>query len=196
MLRHLLYQSPDISRPASGLLLLDTKIASASATLDLVGMNSNHDLYLLVANGFLPADDGVQFLLRTGLAGTYAEGANDYMYALKATEGSGAAFTADVLVTDTTNTDIIMSDSTAGQRCGFNAGERGDWKIWIYNPARTLQNKCLTFEGHYQNTAADQVFINNGIGVRASTGAIDGTRLLYSGGNIAEGTASLYGVTK
>jgi len=196
MLRHLLYQNPDISRSTAGLVLLDTKTASASATIELVGMNANYDLCLCVGTGLLPATDGVQMILRTGAAGSYSSGTNDYSYGLKATEGSGAVWSADALISDTTHTDIIMSDSTGGQRCGFNAGERGDWTVWIYNPSNTDANKYVSFIGHYGNTAGVPVFVNNGLGVRLATAAIDGIQLLYSSGNIASGTASLYGVAK
>ncbi|MDH3595256.1 MAG: hypothetical protein OEU09_13830 [Rhodospirillales bacterium] len=172
---------------AGGLQLIDTAVASASATLEVTGMSSSFDLYLCTLIGFQPATDNQDLWLRTGLTGTYAAGAADYEWGLQqGTLGALSPFS------DASDTEINLHDPAVGM--GNAADEFGDWRIWIYNPAATVQDKRIEFTGHYLNAAGGRVSIPIGVATRLSTGAIDGLRFLYDVGNIAAGTARLYGV--
>lgn len=181
-------QSTGSSSP-SGLVLLGSRTASASATLDFTSLiTSAYDVYVFEFENILPATDNVDFLMRTSTdnGSNYDSGAGNYQYA-QFVNNTGSFSTDDVCSAADTAIKIaptIDNGSTTGGINGF---------LKLYNPLNATQYKSVGF--HVNGFLNDNQFYNiQGSGWRVATADIDAVRFLMSSGNIASGTIRMYGI--
>ena len=170
-------------------VLLATKTASASATLDFTEFNNaTYRRYEFELENVKPATDGVDLYLRTSTnAGSaYDAGATNYAWGLDGTSagsGTSGASTGDVA--------IIM---TTVVKIGNAAAEYGVSGIVEITGAPSA-SVFTEMRGHwtYWNTAGAMVQVSGG-GARLSAADVDAVRFLFSAGNITSGTIRMYGV--
>lgn len=172
---------------------IETLTASSSGSLDFdVGIDSTYDAYALVIKGLAPATDGVQLLMRIATAGpTWQAGAGAYQWGATIA-GAGGSSVGDGSSSGGPTTAICVNGS-ATSKVGSAAGEGLDATVFFASPAGTTQRKRFHWNGAFTTAAGVDVTVN-GAGSYGSTTAIVGVRLLFSSGNIASGSATLYGV--
>ncbi len=179
----------------SSLVLIDSKTASTSASLDFVtGIGSTYDEYELHLVEIIPATNSVTLELRVSEDGgsTFKAGATDYHIAVSSVNGAGTAATASGA-----QTALFLNGGTGGngQRNAATSGLSGVIKFW--KPSATTNEK--NFDGRTScEEATTTEYLRSEIGGRyqGTTNAINAIRLLYNSGNIASGVAYLYGVRK
>jgi len=178
-----------------GWIPIETLTASSSATLDFdAGINSTYDHYVLVCKGLRPATDDVQLLARIATSGpTWQSGAGAYQWGGQLT-GSAGMVTGDGSNVGGPTTAMCINAS-ATTKVGSAAGEGIDAVIEFFAPSTTAQRKRFSWRGAFTAASGvDGTFA--GGGAYGSTSAIVGVRLLFSSGNIASGSATLYGIRK
>ena len=181
----------------AALVPIETQIASASVSLSFVtGIDSTYDHYILVCKGLRPATDDVQLLARvaTDLVGpTWASGAGAYQWGGWLT-GIGGTVAGDGSSVGGPTTAMCINGS-ATTKVGSTAGEGIDAVIEFFVPSSTAQRKRFAWRGAFTAASGNDAAFAGG-GSYGSTSAIVGVRLLFSSGNIASGSATLYGVRK
>jgi hypothetical protein len=181
---------------SGGSPLLAVVSVTAAATLDVTTRNatgqsgaliqSDFDVYEVVLADFLPATDNVDFYVRMSTGGSFDTGSN---------------YTSDAsLIASSGNVGYVAGGATAFV-WARNNGEikntstralHGRYTIW--NARSTAKGKRFAGNtywegnGNWINTILDG-FWNN-------TGAMDGIRFYFSSGNVATGTAYIYGMQK
>jgi hypothetical protein len=168
---------------------LQTQTASSSATLDFTAFNSSlYDDYELIVDNLVPASDNVTLVLRTSTDGgsTYDAGVSDYSW--------GSLYTGTTAAGGNDEADSGISLANANT-FGTGTSEGASSRIQIINPAAAAFTRVLFHTGGRR--AADNVtFTSAGFGMRLSAADVNAVRLLFSSGNIASGTARLYGRRK
>lgn len=167
-----------------GRTLIQTQIASASATIDFTtGIDSTYDEYHVSIIDLVPATDDTHLYVRVSedSGSTWKSGASDYY--------SNATAAAQM---------NLMQGAAAGNGISNVASEGGfSGTIKFYSPDAT-QNKLFLFEGLYLYATGGQP--TTAVGSRGAyvltTNAINGIRFLMSSGNITSGTFNLYGIRK
>jgi len=173
----------------TGRVLLATKTASASATLDFTEfVNATYRLYEFELTNVKPATDGVDFYLRTSTdaGSTYDAGASDYAWGADGTSaasGTQGAASADVAITLTTAVKVGNAASEYGVSGGLTL--TGAPTATIYTEMRGAWT--------YWNTAGAMVQLSGG-GARLSAADVDAVRFLFSSGNISSGVIRMYGI--
>ena len=177
-------------RPAGTTELIEEKTASDDATLDFVtGIDASYDEYILT--GFLqPATDDVQLGLQFSDDGgaTFETGYHSFgrygsqggtQYAESASAGS----------------EILIGDDTALAKIG-NLTNEGVWfTVKIINASTNSLPKLVRGECTY--LSADGGLVTGSFGGSFTAGSIiNGFRILFGSGNIANGTIKLLGVIK
>lgn len=171
-----------------GLVLLDTKTASNSATLDFTSdISASYDVYLLIFSEIVPASNGAHATLRystdngsTWSSSTYAYGFanvgdNDGVLAGGAATSQSAAF--------------ISLD------IGTGTGQGASISVTLYN---------LTSGSLYKTTNSPLAMVNSDGNFQAgfigstwrTVTAVNALRFLMDSGNIASGIVRLYGYAK
>jgi hypothetical protein len=157
---------------SSALTYVESGTVSAAATKDFT-IPANCDEMEIKLWGWRPANDTVSLFLRFSQAAAFLAGAADYKWG-----GTIAAAAAS----DSSDSEIELATSVGG-----NAGEIGHFKINISRPLAAATVKSMTWIGAYNNNIPNYVSTQGGGELLANTNVIDGVRLLYSAGNIAEG---------
>ena len=171
-----------------GRVLLATKTASASATLDFTEFdNATYRYYEFEFENVKPATDSVGFRFRTSInaGSSYDAGASDYSgasHGVAEGAGIGGAYSAIAygLIVNAGVGNAAGERGVTGNAKLYNAGESGGY-------ARTISQ--VTFDWIDGKTAAE-----SGSGTRKANGPVDALRFLFSSGNIASGTIRMYGV--
>jgi len=170
-------------------VLLATKTASASATLDFTEFNNAvYRRYEFELANVKPATDNVDFYLRTSTdaGSSYDAGASDYAWgsagtsAASATTGASAGDTAMLMTTVVKIGNAAaeygvsgLLNVTGAPSASVFTEMRGQWTYW--------------------NTSGAMVHLSGG-GARLSAEDTDAIRFLFSSGNITSGTIRMYGV--
>jgi len=177
----------------TGWELIEKLTASASAALDFDnGVSSSFDAFKLVLTNILPASDGDNLLVRVSedAGSTWKSGASDYEYSLMAHNSSGTSFTDQGSSQGATS--MLVTNSQ-----GFTAGEGANGEIRFFGPAASANHNFISDLSYWDNTATAIGYRAHGFGAYNGTmNAIDGVRLLFASGNIASGSAALYGLRK
>jgi len=174
---------------SGGLVLLDTKVASSSATLDFTGnFTSLYDEYVFKFINVIPATSGAgqhfQARLSSNGGSTWIS-TTDYYWGwdyvpnsgtFSAAQGSGD--TRIIIFTDINNT------VSNGGLCG---------SMEMFNPLSTTMRKHHTF--HVSASQAGAAYVGTGYGILQNNAAMNGIRF-YFPGNMAQGIIRMYGVTK
>jgi hypothetical protein len=114
-----------ISAGASGLVLLDTQTASASASLDFTtDIDATYDAYFLQVGDIVPATDGADLLVRFSTDGGSSYFATNYNYALR-------NFFADAFDGEANSTSA--NGIPIGTSLGNGTGEHWNANVWLNN---------------------------------------------------------------
>lgn len=176
-----------------GLVLLDSKTASTSASLDFTtGINSTYDEYELHFADVIPATNAVSLGIRVSEDGgsTYKAGASDYRAGVTSINGAATQAT----LSGGQNA-IYLIATANGQRSAATGGLSG--VIRFYRPSITTNEK--TFVGQTvceEATTTDILKSDVGGRYQLTTNAINAVRVIYGSGNITSGSVYLYGVRK
>lgn len=162
---------------------LDTKTASASATIDFA-LPTGYCRFEVIITGVKPVTDGDDFWIRTSTDGgsTYDAGSTDYAYSFTTiNDAAGTGVTAD-----TGSSRIILEASL-----GNAANEFNSFVINLYNPSASNYFH-ITSEGSGTNTTG--VFRGiTGMGIRKAAADVTNVRFMMSSGNISTGIFTLFG---
>lgn len=176
--------APTWAGVSSGLVLLSTVTASASATVDIENtFNSTYDAYLIVASGVTFSVSSQNLLARMKLGGSYLAGTG-YSYHSQYTDSGSNAYVATASTAGSSFFVAYGTSDTAGESCSFNMN--------IYNPSSTTIKKMANWSGGIFSTSSKHTNIF-GSGNNTSTSALTGIRFLASSGNIT-GNFRLYGI--
>lgn len=170
---------------------IETQTASSSATLDFTtGFDGAYDYYQFRVTHLLPATDNVAGYLRVTEDGgsTWKSGASDYAH---------ARVTAPMSTTsaDAESGDNADSSISFGSAIG-NASNKGV-HLAILEINRPNDGNRVAVVGHevsvgFAATTIYRAFITGEY--YGSTNPVNGFRFLFSSGNIASGTISLFGM--
>lgn len=175
----------NIVAPKPGITQLASGSVSA-ATLDIVMTSYTSFANKKFVFNFIPATDGVSFLMRVSTDGgsTYDSGAANYSYGFS--DVDSAAGTADV---GTDNTAIVLTEAAIGN--GSTEGISG--VIEMFNTTSTAMWPRFSWQLSFVTNDATPRFENSiGSGGRRAAQDTDAFRILFNSGNIV-GTWTLYG---
>lgn len=177
---------PASNRP-SDCVLLDTKVASSSATIDFVltGNNAGFAAYKVVLAHVAPATDNVELWLRTSSDGgsTYDASAGNYRHSTTVTaEGGG-----NTSLSSSSDTEMVVNNVLGNATDELSSGE-----VILFNPSAA--KRCVVTWHMLGTDTAGFSRQACGGGIRLSAADVDAIRFLFSSGNIASGTFYLYGL--
>ena len=190
---HYANTSIDAAHLASGvggtgwLKISKATVSVAVSELDITsGIDSTYDTYMITYENVHSVDDGVYFRVRLYISSTLEDDDADYTFhQQKQTEG-GSSYSA-IVATDAAQINISNAIGNA-------AGEATNGYVTLHSPAATDQRAAigardvgLGGSGNTHHGLTSGHFIN-------SSGACTGIRFLFSGGNIASGVFTLYGL--
>jgi hypothetical protein len=166
-----------------GLILLTSGTVSGAGALDLVLTSyTAYRAIKVVLNGFRPATDAVQLLMRFSTDGgsTYDAGAGNY----------GASATTGSLYSAGTAAAIFLTSAVG------NASSEGvAVEVTIHNQTSTAFFTQSTWLGSYMDSSGTSTNIAIfGSGARLAAQDTDAVRFLFSSGNITSGNYAVYGL--
>ncbi len=174
----------------SGFQFISSQDASTSATLDFTGFDaSSYDSYVFILQNVIPST-GAYLLMRTSTDGgsTYDSSAGNYEWAQHGMINS-ASHSEDNI---SSQTSIKLTGDQANMYVSTTAGVSG--RVEVLGPHLTqwtMINAGLSYVSNNGNRPA----IINTAGHRESAADVDAVRFLFSSGNIASGTITMYGLT-
>lgn len=172
-------------------VLLATRTASASATLDFTEFNNaSYRLYEFDLDGVRPATDATTLWVRLSTNGgaSYDAGASDYAGV------TGAASTSDTATTYSNSGGAAQIILTFPNNVGNAAGEEGvSGRVTLIGAPSTRRTRVHS-SVDYDNTAGLLVEAE-GKARRNAAQDTDAVRFLFSSGNITSGTIRMYGLT-
>lgn len=158
-------------------------IASAQAVLDIPMTSYTAYKNKVIKLHLLPATDAAELLMRFSTDGgsTFAAGASDY----------GTEYSAGGTTTAANGTNILVS---AGGAIGNVAAEGWSGEVHLFETTDATKWTRATFFASQVDSTAGQVTRNaHGSGSRRAAQDTDAVRFLFSSGNIASGSWTLYG---
>ncbi len=190
------YQTPRVNAGGTALeyaagprVLLASKTASASATLDFTEFNNAvFRYYEFELEDVKPATDAVDLVMRTSTNGgsSYDAGASDYNYV-----GIGAVISGAATVGSAGAATLIPLTFTGA--IGNAANEKGvSGTVKMFN-AGTATHTRVMVDVTWDNPSSLNGMVNL-TGKRAADQDTDAVRFLMTSGNIASGTIRMYGV--
>jgi hypothetical protein len=170
----------------ASLQFISSQDASASATLDFTGFDATtYDSYLFEFANLIPATDTDALWIRTSTDGgsTYDSGASDYAYGY-----TGRKNGASVNGISAAATSVVLTPAV-----GSAAGEEGvSGKMHLHHPHLTKKT-MMTGEAVLFDSAGGLNILQCS-GIRLSSADVDALRFMFSTGNIASGTITMYGL--
>ena len=168
------------------ILIQETTVSSATASVSLVGIDSTFDVYKVVYDNVQPETDAVNLNVRFTVSGT-ADSSSNYDRAFLKLSASSSF--SDI---SSTNQDKLR---TSGHNTGTGTNETANGIIYCFNFNNSSEYSFIT--GEETSFGADTNFRGNqGGGVLTVAQATDGIQFLFSSGNIASGDFKLYGLVK
>ena len=169
---------------------LSTQTASASATLDFTtGISSTYDLYKLVLTNLKPATDAVDLYIQTSTdAGATWDAGTGYAYNTQQLIPGTAALAA----AQTSAGDAQMNICNS---VGNDTNEALNATVYFWAPSATSIMKFFKWDATTERSDGTYRLVF-GFGLRDAAADVDGVRVRYSSGNLASGTAALYGLKK
>ena len=167
--------------------LIGTAVASASASLDIIGLDSTYDTYAIALSDIVNASDGQPIVIRMGDSGGFDSGATDYAYVqIKHRAGSQSASGGG-------NATIayIMIDNDPGNAV---AGEGMGAIFYLHRPGDGTTYPTITGHATGMNINTDLTqFIFTG--ARLAVIALDRIQVLALSGNITSGRMTVWGIS-
>jgi hypothetical protein len=168
---------------ASGLTLLSTVTASASATVDMeTTFSSTYNAYLIIGAGIVVSNDGGSFSCRLKIGGSYST-TNYKGHFMQVASGS-TTYAATANVTDSIGIAASLGNVT---------NEGLNFTMKVYLPSGTTLRNMVTGEVVYTRDSADVLQGGAFLGGNTVVGAVTGVRFFPSSGNITSGVFRLYG---
>lgn len=166
---------------------ISSQTAASSATVDFTSLSSSYLMYMIVLNKVLPATDSVDLLVRTSTdnGSSYDSGAGNYQWGLLSYQ-AGAASTFS-----SSDTSIKIAGTT--QRVSNVAGEGVSGVVELIGHSDVAYG-TITSRLTYMGASTNYASIDLVSGKRVTAADIDAMRFLFSSGNIASGTFTLYGL--
>lgn len=201
---------PDLAPTGGGTkVLLGTKIASASASLDFVDgetddagqtiiIDGTYDRYVVEFENILAGTGGEDLIMRFAISDVFQSGAGDYTFLADGGSIDGSGNYAANNGGDFTSAQIYMTRTTVSATAKVPLN--GD--INVYNPSGTDQYCSAYGFTHYtDSTDVDETKVSHVGGVfheskAATPSEVNGIQVLMTGGVITSGTARLYGINK
>lgn len=158
--------------------------ASSSATLDFTGLTSAYTQYMFVFSGVQPATNAASMTVRFSTDGgsTYDAGASDYYY------GYHNVSTGTIFYTFSSGFTGIRLCSVSNTSTDHMSGQF----ILNYPQSTSLYTTCQWLLNSITSGTVPYWF--SGHGTRLAAQDTDAVRFLFSTGNIASGTITLYGL--
>jgi len=166
------------------ILIQETTVSSATASVSLVGIDTTFDVYMVTFNNVAPATDATNLRVRFTVSGT-ADSSSNYDRAVKKLNA-----TASYGNTGSTNQDHLRT-SSAG--IGTGTSEIDNGILYLFNFNNASEYSFITVEETLFSNAETHSG-NQGGGVLTVTQACDGLQFLMSSGNITSGLFTLYKV--
>jgi hypothetical protein len=169
-------------------VLLDTQVASSSASLDFTSkITSDFDNYVVQLQNVIPATNTATLRMQVSIdngANWVTAAASYAWHGWNSNTGGGAQAGS-------------LSDTGMGIFSSMSNGTLygGSGTFYLYAPLNTSQRFYFNGTGFYF-TSASLLNVVNGYGAYLALTAVDAIRFLYSSGNIASGTIRLYGIRK
>jgi len=169
---------------AGSIVKIDEEIVSGSvASVDLTGISSTFDVYMVKFNNVSPVSDGVDLFCRVTEGGTPNTSAN-YDFCVRLMRASATEF--GVEGTNQTRFDF-------GNNIGTATGETTNGTIYIFNANNSSEFTFITTEFVEVNSTPELTSWTGG-GAFTSTSSVDGLHFFFDGSsNIATGDFKLYG---
>jgi hypothetical protein len=175
-----------VTASPAAMTLISTQTASSSASISWTGL-SGYNHYMLIMDGIAPSTGGLIFYVQvgTGAGPTYIT--SGYNTNSLASLGNGAPYnyagsTAGLIVTDFWNMGIRSTSYVSGNITLNN----------MTNSKLAIGAGIVSYVDHTNNLFALTSVNGQSTG---NTTAKTAVRILFDTGNIASGTASLYGIT-
>lgn len=172
-------------------VLLASKTASASATLDFTELNNAvYSRYQFVLKAVKPATDNVALNMRfsTDAGATYDAAASAYSYVGIGRDSAGANTNSDSAVA----TSIFLTVATVGVgNAAAEFGVNGD--VTVFHAASGALRTRITGLIDYDDASGNQMMATIA-GRRQATQDTDAIRFLFNSGNMASGTIELWGL--
>ena len=164
--------------------IAETTVSSATASVTLTGIDSTYDVYMVRLNNAVPVDDNKYLTYRFTVSGTADSSAN-YDQALKE------------LRADSAFDNVAQTNQTSGtfDNAGTGTGEQNNNVMYLFNFNNASEYSFATIEGSARSSAG-HLRARQGGSVLTVAQACDGIQFLYTSGNIASGTFTLYGLKK
>ena len=162
----------------------ETTVTSATASVTLTGIDSTYDVYMVRLNNAVPVDDNKYLTYRFTVSGTADSSAN-YDQALKE------------LRADSAFDNVAQTNQTSGtfDNAGTGTGEQNNNVMYLFNFNNASEYSFATVEGTARSSSG-HLRARQGGSVLTVAQACDGIQFLYTSGNIASGTFTLYGLKK
>lgn len=189
---------PSWQPSAGSYLLLQSQVASNSATIDFINgvggcvLDDTYDAYEVVLSSIKPVTNNADFWLRVGIGGTptWQTGTN-YNWQTSSVVSGTQALSAAIA-----DTKILLSEVSGGG-VGNGAGKNYNAEIQFNNPE---QSDYLNFRynGTYNPASSTGIapFLIDGCGFYVTAQAYTAIRFMFSTGNISSGRFSLYAYKK
>lgn len=174
----------------SGLELVGTVVASASATLTVTGLDTTYDSFLILISQLHPTSNGYDLRFRVGDSGGVDSGAGDYGFICQTLLDSSASYASEV---SNSATSILISDTGQGGP-GTDTGEGFSAALWLF-PGDGVVNPLLS--GTYSYLDGGGGLIGGSVfGERTAIITLDRVEISLTSSTFASGRMSVYGYSK
>jgi hypothetical protein len=180
--------APTWTTPSAGAMtLISTQTASNSAALSWTGL-SGYNNYAVVLNGIAPSTTSgfLYFQVGTGSGPTYIT--TSYVNNDSGLNGNGTVTNS----ANFTTTSIIVVGGLNG--IGVRSTSSVSGRVSFFNMTNSLLT-AAEYAASYQDQSSNLFTLGFGNGNTTNTTVKTAIRLFWASGNIASGTASLYGIT-
>ena len=165
-------------------LIQETTVSSATASVSLVGIDSTFDVYKVVYDNVQCDTDAQNFRIRVTKSGS-ADTTSNYDQAYKKLDSS-------TTFGNRSNTNQSYWET---EELGTATQEQNNGVLYLFNFNNSSEYSFITVEESTFNTA-QQLTGRQGGGVHTVASASDGIQFLMESGNIDNGTFTLYGLKK
>jgi hypothetical protein len=166
------------------LTLIQSQTASSSASLAFTtGIDSTYSRYVIIIDQLIPATTGANLTLRAYLNGSWNSTYYAHLFHKYSSTQSSQARTADFFLTRDDYGTAVAGEGTSGE-------------VWIVSPSVAGKKKHVHGNLHFIAGAGVQMDMDVSGYFDDTTYAATGFKLVFDTGNIASGTATLYGVAK
>lgn len=172
---------PAFSTFSGNRVLIDTKTANNSATIEFETGITGYDIYYMIITNALPATNGAHLTMQYSTDGGSNYSATGYANIQGfATTSAGGGFAQG-----TTYATLVLGQSNASSTLVAN----GECFLFDFGSANQKTFRC-----NIQANNASGYLPQYNTGYWTTTTAVNAFQILYSAGNITQGTFKLYGI--